>query len=165
MVLLHFSEIAKWISLSSFAWWSSRAFMSLYLNTQHFLGLGQNFLLLNCMEQKMKNTIRAHNPGPVLPIMEFCSIYQITWTICQALVSSTKVLWLNNERKWEDVLWFQNAAFKICPWILVTLLSAALSHVKHNHGNRSADSCASVVFLMLQFSMGWRIGKRCFSFT
>ncbi|CAK6441325.1 unnamed protein product [Pipistrellus nathusii] len=59
--------------------------------------------------------------------MEFCSIYQITWTICQALVSSTQVLWLNNERKWENALGFQNAAFKICPWILVTLLSAALT--------------------------------------
>lgn len=86
--------------------------------------------------------------------MEFCSIYQITWTICQALVSSTQVLWLNNERKWENALGFQNAAFEICPWILVTLLSAALSHVKHNLGYYSADTCASVVFLMLQYSMG-----------
>lgn len=32
----------------------SRAFMSLYLKTQHFLGLGQNFSLLNCTGTEMK---------------------------------------------------------------------------------------------------------------
>lgn len=78
----------------------SRAFMSLYLKIQHFLGREQNFLLtVKVFGTENENTVCAHNPGPVLVIMEFCSVDQITWTICQALVSSTKVLWLNNERK------------------------------------------------------------------
>lgn len=103
-------------------------YLSFYLKIQHNMGLGQNFSLAIQLSGTGKwNTICALNLGPVLLIMEFCFIYQITWTILQAIASSKK--WLNKERKWEDDLGFQNVAFKIGSLILVTLLSATSSPV------------------------------------
>lgn len=92
------------------------------------MGLGQNFSLAIKLSGTGKwNTICALNLRPVLLIMEFCFIYQITLTVLQAVASSKK--WLNSERKWDDDLGFQNVAFKIGSLILVTLLSATLSHI------------------------------------
>lgn len=58
--------------------------MSLYLKIQHFLGRGQNFLLtVKVFGTENENTVRAHSPGPVLVIMEFCSVDQITWSFAK----------------------------------------------------------------------------------